>query len=656
MASPGANANRRAALSRAAGHFVTLDGGGRRLEYERCLYRGRRVSPNAGTGRFDVTQDVMVAMRDGVRLASDIYLPADAAPGTPILLFRTPYSKDEHAKLYGFADWFAANGYIVVAQDCRGCFKSGGALDFLRPEAEDGFDTLAWIESQAWGDADVGAWGTSWSAWTQTAMAALGPRRLKTIVPMMSGSDAWSSSVRHNGALELRWIAWAFWHAAENTQADLSKTPQIEAALIRPAKRFSDWLRTWPIRKGETQLALTPAYEAWVFELMAARERGPYWDHPSYRPSAYRAQQRDLSALIIGSWYDSYTRGTFEAWRSQLDSGAGRTRLVVGPWLHGTATVEVAAAGGIAFPQDAAIANYKRFLLEWFDRELKGAPPAPNDAPIRLYIMGGGSGNLNAAGQLMHGGVWRDEETWPLARTQFQRFYLGADGGLSRTAPEIAEAAFRWRHDPADPVPTIGGNVSSLLDVAPDAPEPATFHALTHKDRTAPIAGPGGFDQRATEVTFRLSPRTGPLAARGDVLVFETPPLDEALEVTGPIRVHLWVSTDAHDADVTAKLIDVYPASADLPEGFALNLTDSILRLSFRDRSGKAVPVEPGAILPITIELYPTANVFAAAHRIRLDISSSNFPRFDPCPLAATNTLYCDAAHPSHIVLPVIPS
>jgi len=393
-----------------------------------------------------------------------------------------------------------------------------------------------------------------------------------------------------------------------------------------------------------------------VFELMAATERGPYWDHPSYRPSAYRAQQRALSALIIGSWYDSYTRGTFEAWRSQLESGAGKTRLVVGPWLHGTATLEAASAGGIAFPPEAAIADYKRFLLDWFDRELKGAAPAPDEAPIRLFIMGGGSGALNAAGQLLHGGVWRDEETWPLARTQFQRFYLGSDGGLSRVAPDSAEAALRWRHDPDDPVPTIGGNISSLLDVAPDAPAPAAFHALTHKDRTVPIAGPGGFDQRVTDATFRLNPRTGALAARADVLVFESAPLETAMEVTGPIKVHLWVSTDARDGDVTAKLIDVYPPSADLPEGFALNLTDSILRLSFRDGSGRALAVAPGAIMPITIELYPTANVFAAGHRIRLDIASSNFPRFDPSPHAATVTLHCDAAHPSHIVLPVIPS
>mgnify|MGYP002382402816 CR=1 FL=1 len=142
-------------------------------------------------------------MRDGVRLASDIYHPKGVSK-PPVLLYRTPYSKDETARLYGFASFLAGHGYTVVAQDCRGCFKSEGDVDFLRPEAEDGYDTLSWIAGQPWGDADVGSWGTSWSAWTQTAMASLGPARLKTIVPNMSGSDGWTSSIRHNGALELR--------------------------------------------------------------------------------------------------------------------------------------------------------------------------------------------------------------------------------------------------------------------------------------------------------------------------------------------------------------------------------------------------------------------------------------------------------------------
>ena len=278
---------------------------------------------------FSRACDLMVPMRDGVGIATDVYRPTSGTDH-PVLLYRTPYGKDEMAERYGFAPWFAARGYVVVQQDCRGCFKSEGEVNFLRPEAEDGCDTLAWIAAQPWGKTDVGSWGTSWSGWTQTAMAALGPTRLKTIVPMMSGSDAYSSSVRHGGALELRWIAWAFWHAAENTQAARARSPAIEEALIRPRKRFSDWLGQWPIRRGQTQLRHVPAYEKWVFDLLEHEELDDWWKHPSCRPWEYLAAA-PFSALWIGSWYDSYTRATFENFAAHRRTGPGARAATGGP-------------------------------------------------------------------------------------------------------------------------------------------------------------------------------------------------------------------------------------------------------------------------------------------------------------------------------------
>lgn len=599
--------------------------------------------------------DVMVPMRDGVRLATDVYFPADAQKGTPVLLYRTPYSKDEAARLYGFARHFAAHGYIAVQQDCRGCFKSEGEVNFLQPEAEDGYDTLAWIARQPWGDADVGMWGTSWSGWTQTAAASLRPDRLKTIVPMMSGADGYASSIRHNGALELRWIAWAFWHAAENTQSGLAKTAEVEAALISPKKHFRDWLRSWPIRRGETQLALTPAYERWAFELISRESRDAWWETPSLNPARYRAVWPEISALYIGSWYDSYTRATLENFTAHRQCGGGLAQVIMGPWLHGTATVEQPHAGGISFPAEAAFADYKAFLLTWFDRELKGVKREP-EAPIRLFVMGGGSGCRDADGRLEHGGRWRDEAEWPLARTRFTRLYLHGDGGLSHAPPPAAAAPLKYHYDPDDPVPTIGGNISSMLDIMRDPPEPEAFHRLTHKERVEPIVAAGGFDQRATEGTFRLAPQMGPLVGRSDILTFTTAPLASALEVTGPLVAALWVSTDAPDMDFTAKLIDVYPPSADWPDGYALNISDSIVRLAFRDGTGVATLAQPNSVVPLRIELYPTSNVFAAGHRIRVDIASANYPRFDLCPHRATNALFVDAERPSHIILPVIPT
>ncbi|HEY1710009.1 MAG TPA: CocE/NonD family hydrolase [Rhizomicrobium sp.] len=608
-----------------------------------------------------IDKDVMVAMRDGVSLATDIYFP-EHPTGAPVLLYRTPYSKDEQAKTFGYAEWFAANGYIVVQQDCRGCFKSEGEVDFIRPEAADGYDTLQWIAAQPWGDADVGSWGTSWSGWTQTAMAAMGPSRLKTMVPMMSGTDAYSSSVRQGGALELRWIGWAFWHSAENTQLQLGKSEATENALIRAGKRFSDWLEQWPIRRGQTQLRLVPPYEKWAFEILEAEDRGEYWEQPSYHPARQWPRYPALSALHIGSWYDSYTRATFEHFAGHREHGVGKTKLLIGPWMHGTATVEQSFSGNVEFGREAAIADYKKLLLEWFDHELKGKGHDTR-APVRLFVMGGGSGKRDAAGRLVHGGVWRDEQEWPLARTDFRRFHLSADGSLARDVPTAGTRSFRY--DPADPVPSIGGNVSSHQDVIADPPASAAYHALPGDQRKQPVVAAGGFDQIASEAKFRAGEK--PLAERADVLVFQTPPLSQALEVTGPLKVHLWVSSSAADTDFTAKLVDAYPPSADWPNGFALNIGDSIIRLRYRDGSGIAKPVVPGTIVPVTIELYPTGNVFAAGHRIRIDVSSSNFPRFDRNPntgkryaeagdiVIAENTIHFGPEHPSHVVLPVIP-
>ncbi len=621
------------------------------------------------TARTKILHDVMVTMRDGVRLATDVYFPEAARGPPPILFYRTPYSKDEMARTWGFAPWFAAHGYIVVQQDCRGCYKSEGLTDFLEPEALDGLDTLRWIEAQPWGDADVGSWGTSWSGWTQTAMAVAGSSRLKTIVPMMSGSDAWSSSVRHAGALELRWIAWAFWHSAENTQAALAKTPDIEAALVHPEKRFQDWLRNWPIAPGETQLDLTPGYRKWPFELMRNEDRSPLWESPSYAPGRHAQALARVSALYISSWYDSYARGTPELYQAHRDAGGKPARLMMGGWLHGTQTVEQSTSGGVDLGPTAAMADYKTFLLRWFDGELKGIPPTSQaEAPVRIFVMGGGSGAIGSGGLLDHGGVWRDELDWPLARTEYRVLHLHTNGFLSPAPPAEGAAPREFLYDPADPVPTIGGSVSSLSDVPADAPDISAYHDLPHAQRIVSIVKAGGFDQRIREDTFRLRDRTGPLADRADVLVFETEPLADPVELTGSVIARLWVSTDAADTDFTAKLIDVYPPSETTPDGFALNLTDSILRLRYRGGTGHSSPVTPGEVYPIEIELYPTSNLFARGHRIRLDISSSNFPRFDRNPntggspsldgdtMIARNTVWLDADRPSHIVVPIIPA
>jgi putative CocE/NonD family hydrolase len=267
------------------------------------------------------------------------------------------------------------------------------------------------------------------------------------------------------------------------------------------------------------------------------------------------------------------------------------------------------------------------------------------EGPVTLFIMGGGDGHKSKDGRLQHGGRWRVEQAFPLERTKFTNYYLHGDGGLSPEEPAKQGGATTYRFDPANPVPTIGGNLSSvggLLDA-------------------------GGFDQRCRATTL-FAHDLLPLSERRDVLVYQTEPLKEDVEVTGPVVVTLFVSSSAVDTDFTAKLLDVYPSSADYPLGFDLNLGDSITRMRYRDSLEKAELMKPGEVYRVQIHLYPTANVFAKGHRLRLDVSSSNFPRFDLNPntgeplqqhrrmVAADNTVYHSAGQASFVELPIIPA
>jgi hypothetical protein len=623
---------------------------------------------------FDVhlTENQMVPMRDGVRLATDVYRPArngrPLADRRPVLLHRTPYNKTETEAVLGQCRWFAARGWVVVNQDCRGCFGSEGEVNFLIPEAEDGADTLAWIRRQEWADGTVGSFGTSWSGWTQTAMAALGPEGLATMVPNMSGADAHESSVRHGGALELRFLAWAFWHSAYNSQAALTASTGVTPALNLGAPTFSDWLSRMPIRPGQTQLALVPSYEKWALVILTRADYHDYWKHPSLNARLHWDRFPDIPILFVGGWYDSYTRATLQNFVGLRAGGRRPVRALVGPWTHGARTVELSHAGDVEFGREAAQPSFDQLHLRWFDRWLRGVDNGlDGEASLRIFVMGGGSGRRSSAGRLVHGGRWRDEHEWPLARTEFTDFYLHGDGSLGREPPREERSSTTYSFDPAHPVPSIGGNVSSLRDVLPLPPGIADPAYAGRDQRTIDVMAPGGFDQREGPAFYGCRPPYLPLGSRPDVLVFQTGPLSEPIEVTGPIEVLLWVATSAPDTDFTAKLIDVYPPSPWFPLGYALNLTDSITRLRYRNGRERGHPATPGVPVPVTITLYPTSNLFAAGHRIRLDISSSNYPRFDVNPntgepigrdrrrAVADNTVFHERGLASRIVLPVIP-
>jgi putative CocE/NonD family hydrolase len=620
-----------------------------------------------------VTRDTMVVTRDGVRLCTDVYLPArngQALPGRhPALLCRTPYSKDETEASSGYGRWFAERGYVGIIQDCRGCCKSEGDVDFLAPEAEDGFDTLAWIARQPWTDGQVGTWGTSWCGWTQTGPAALGAPNLAAMVPNMSGAIGHESSVRQGGALELRFLAWAFWHSATNPQQRLKADPTVDAALNAGSPAFADWLTRMPIRAGMTQLALVPPYERWALRLFTESDFTDWWRQPSLAPALYHDRWPDVPILLVGGWYDSYTRSTFRNFTGLRALGRDRVKVLVGPWTHGSGTVEQPWAGDVQFTNDAALDSFRDLHLQWFDAALTGKDTGVEDMPpVRIYVMGGGGGHRAGSGRLFHGGRWRDEAEWPLARTVFAPYYLHADGTLSPQKPADDGSSTTYRFDPASPVPSIGGSVSSLVQIGPLPPGITDPAYAPRGSRLHDLMAPGGYDQVEGPRFWGCRPPYLPLGSRPDVLVFQTAPLGQEVEVTGPVEVRLWVASSARDTDFTAKLTDVYPPSPWYPAGYALNITDSILRLRYRGKGDTAQAYAPGEVVEITITLYPTSNLFAAGHRIRLDISSSNFPRFDVNPntgdplgterrrVGADNTVFHHAHRPSHVVLPVIPN
>lgn len=614
-------------------------------------------------------EDVFVPMRDGVRLATDIFFPSrDGRPSgerLPALLERTPYGKRD-VERQERARFFTRHGYVVVLQDCRGCHGSEGELYFLAQEPEDGYDTVEWIAKQPWCNGKVGTFGTSYMSWVQSALATQRPPHLACMFLNMGGWNAYTSSVRQGGAFELRFLAWAFWHSALNRQKALKPEAWVDEALNNCDVR--DWLTRMPIQPGETPLKLVPNYERWLFDIFTHTDYDDFWKQPGFAIEEYLDELPDVPVHLTGGWYDSYTRATLETFVTLARAKRSVVKVVMGPWTHGTYTTELSYAGDADLGPDAALDSFDALHLRWFDRWLKGeVNGVDQEPPVRIFVMGGGSGRRTKEGRLDHGGRWRDEQEWPLARTVYTDFFLRQGGALTLEPPADESSCSKYLFDPNRPVPTVGGNFSSLDYLTPPPPG-VKLSLVPGVLRRAHITPQGGFDQREGPQFFGSRPPYMPLASRPDVLVFQTPPLKEDVEVTGPIQVDLWVSSSAPDTDFTAKLVDVYPPGEDYPDGYALNIGDSILRMRYRESWSAPVMMEPGRVYPITITLYPTSNLFKMGHRIRLDISSSNFPRFDVNPntdepsgkgrrtVIAENAVFHDRGHPSHITLPIIPA
>jgi putative CocE/NonD family hydrolase len=621
--------------------------------------RNRDVAPD-----FDVLleSNLRVALRDGVTLATDVYRPSrdgKALAGRfPVILERTPYGRN----ITYFRDITAANatpktraevaeyyvrrGYIVIFQDCRGCHDSQGEFVKYLHEATDGVDTCAWIVAQPWSDGRIGTMGLSYAAHTQVALACLHPPGLKAMYIDCGGfSNAYQGGIRQGGAFELKQVTWAYNLGLESPEA--RRDPRLLATL--KAIDLKAWFASMPWKRGHTPLSPIPEYESYVYEQWEHGNFDDFWKQVGIFAQGFYSQFSDAAMVHLSGWYDAYSRTATDNYVGLSKSKRGPVRLIMGPWTHGARSTP--HAGDVDFGNAATLdadggADLFERRLRWFDQYLKGTRgKQDSEPPVRLFIMGGGSGRKTAEGRLDHGGRWRSESDWPIPDAKMTPYYLRAPGRLSTAVPLADPSSVTFEFNPEHPVPTMGGTVTS----------------------GEPLMRGGGFDQREGPQFYGSRAPYLPVAARPDVLVFETEPLEADVEVTGVIEANLWISSDAVDTDFTIKLIDVYPPSEDYPEGYALNLTDGILRCRYRESWSAPVLMTPGHIYSVKVSAFPTANLFKQGHRIRLDVSSSNFPHFDVNPntgaaegvglvrQVARNTVYMDANRPSSVSLPVIP-
>jgi putative CocE/NonD family hydrolase len=554
-----------------------------------------------------VLNDVTVPMRDGVSLSADVYLPANEPGPFPVILWRTPYDNNVVME-HGF--FWAQQGYVFIGQDVRGRYDSHGEFVPWDNETNDGYDTLEWIGQQAWCDGNIGMSGTSYSGQVQWQAGMTGHPLLKTIVPRVMGNNLWDSPHYQGGVFGLGVNAVWGWRT-----------------MGRSMQRIDhfDWpavLRTLPLRKmDEVSGKQHPAFSTWLDN----HDYSDYW-----RATAVDEHFEDytIPILQICGWYDLYAGGmmaNFVGLRERAGSELARQNqhFIMGPWTHEQAA-QLPPGDTNAGERDfgeRSLLDTREIELAWFDHWLKGIPnDAEKQAPLKIFVMGVD--------------YWRDEHEWPLERTLWTPYYLRSGGnantlhgdGWLSTAPAEEEAPDEYAYDPENPTPTNGGCNCCNPEIVPW----------------------GVYDQR-------------PIEMRPDVLVYTTPPLEHDLEVTGPVVVTLFASTDGPDTDFTAKLIDVSP------DGKAWNLCDGIIRGRYRNGRGPAELLMPGEVYEFVIDLWVTSNVFRKGHSIRLEISSSNFPRFDrnlntgepiaddASPRVAQQTVFHDAEYPSHVLLPVVP-
>ena len=552
--------------------------------------------------QFRLEKDIMVPMRDGTTLATDIYFPETDEP-VPALVMRTPYNKDGNSR---YGEYYASRGYAVVVQDVRGRYKSNGVFyNYLNDgydEHKDGYDAIEWVGTQPWCTGNVGTMGISYLGHVQYLTAPTRPPHLKAMMPGMAPADYYGEMRYSGGALMGQAPYW-----------EVSNVAMVRD--LNSKDKYDEWLS---ISKREEAPSLLNFFAKPFMEWLDHPADGPYW----WRTAVYRHYDEiDVPILHHGAWYDRYVMGIPRSYEGVTKHGrTEKTRrsqkLFMGPWTHTDRGPRM--VGNWDFGPEAEV-DINAVRLRWFDFWLKEIDNGVMDEPpVRIFVMGDNK--------------WRLENEWPLARTQYTKYYFHNsntgeptyslnDGLLSTQVPPANGRAASYRHDPHTPLPTVGGDDTRWSKGGPE-------------------------DQREVD---KLS------------LTYTTPILTEDVEVTGNPTFVLYASSTAVDTDFTAVISDVHP------DGAAMIIRSNIIRAKYRESFDKPVLLEPGQTYEIPIRMAPFSQVFKKGHAIRVSIASSSFPKWVPNTgtgldfgkgtrtRPAQNTLYHDATHPSHVVLPIIP-
>jgi uncharacterized protein len=560
---------------------------------------------------FVIENDVAVKMRDGVVLRADIYRPQTTGK-FPILLERTPYNKGDSDDVR-FGTRAAARGYVVIIQDTRGRYMSEGEWYPFVHESNDGYDTVEWAATLPYSDGRIGMFGGSYVGATQMLAAIAHPPHLAGICPVVTASNYHEGWTYQGGAFE-QWFneSWTSILAQDTLNRQVREhTNALNGDLALP---LSNYL-LFPPPTTSTRI-LAPYFLDWL-------------NHPNYDEFWKRISIEDhypdisVPVLTIAAWYDIFLGGSLRNYGG-LKQHAANERAREGQHLLVTIGGHAGSGrkiGDVDFGEQAAFEE-DQVILSWYDYLFKNLKNEfSSRKKVRIFVMGANQ--------------WRLEDDWPLPSVHPTTYYLhsagranslSGDGSLSTVGP-ADELSDRYMYNPGNPAPTMGGPLCCDAMHLP----------------------PGPRDQR-------------PVEARNDVLIYSTPALTEDVEVTGPVSLELFASSSAVDTDFTAKVVDVYP------DGFAQNLTEGIIRARYRDSAEKPELINPGQVYKFNLDLWATSNVFKKGHRIRLEVSSSNFPRFDRNLntgeeaasgrnfVSATNTILHDDKHPSALLVPIVPA